>query len=122
MLLMDDEETLRNMAGEMLNRLGHDVEFAGDGLEAIELFCRARESGAPFDVVILDLTIRGGMGGKEAIQRLSEINPSIKAIVSSGYFNDPVAADFSRFGFNGVLEKPYQMEELAEVLREMLAE
>ncbi|MGA7878897.1 MAG: ATP-binding protein, partial [Desulfoferrobacter sp.] len=121
-LLMDDEETLRNMVGQMLNRLGHDVEFAKDGAEAIELFCRARESGAPFDVVILDLTIRGGMGGKEAIQRLRKMDPSVKAIVSSGYCNDPVVADFERFGFNGVLPKPYKMGELAEILQEMMAE
>lgn len=121
-LLMDDEEALRNMVGQMLNRLGHDVEFASDGVEAIELFCRARESGAPFDVVILDLTIRGGMGGKEAIQRLREIDSSLKAIVSSGYCNDPVVADFDRFGFNGVLPKPYEIRELAEILQEMMAE
>jgi PAS domain S-box-containing protein len=121
-LLMDDEETLRNMVWQMLHRLGHDVEFARDGDEAIELFCRARESGAPFDVVILDLTIRGGMGGKETIWRLREIDPSTKAIVSSGYSDDPVVADFRGFGFDGVLHKPYPMRELAVVLQEMMAE
>jgi two-component system, cell cycle sensor histidine kinase and response regulator CckA len=121
-LLMDDEETLKKMVGQMLNRLGHEVEFASDGFEAIEVFCRARDSGTSFDAVILDLTIPGGMGGKEAMQRLREIDPSVKAIVSSGYSDDPVVADFSRFGFSGVLHKPYQMRELAEVLEEMMAE
>ena len=121
-LLMDDEEALRNMVGRMLNRLGHKVEFAKDGAEAIEVFCRARDSGDPFDIVILDLTIRGGMGGKEAIRRLREIDPSTKAIVSSGYADDPVVADFTTFGFSGVLHKPYQMRELARILQEMMAE
>jgi two-component system, cell cycle sensor histidine kinase and response regulator CckA len=121
-LLLDDEETLRNMVGQMLNHLGHNVEFAGDGVEAIELFCRARDSGAPFDVVILDLTIRGGMGGNEAIQRLREIDPSVKAIVSSGHSNDPILGDFRGFGFSGVLHKPYRMRELAEILQEMMIE
>ena len=121
-LLMDDEEALRNMVGQMLNCLGHNVEFASDGVEAIEVFCRARDTGAPFNVVILDLTIREGMGGKEAIQRLREIDPSTKVIVSSGYSDDPVVADFTAFGFSGVLLKPYQMRELAEILQEMMAE
>jgi two-component system, cell cycle sensor histidine kinase and response regulator CckA len=117
---MDDEETLRTLVGKMLDRLGHETVFARDGVEAVELYCRARDSGAPIDLVILDLTIRGGMGGKEAIQKLREIDPSVKAIVSSGYSNDPVVADFRRFGFDGVLHKPYQMKELAEILQEMM--
>ena len=110
------------MAASMLNRLGHEAELAKDGVEAIELFCRARDGGAPFDVVILDLTIPGGMGGKEAIQKLREIDPSVKAVVSSGYSSDSVVADFRRFDFDGALPRPCQMTDLAEILREMMAE
>jgi CheY-like chemotaxis protein len=87
-----------------------------------QLFCRARDGGAPFDVVILDLTIPGGMGGKETIQKLREIDPHVKAIVSSGYSSHSVVADFRRFDFDGALPKPYQMTDLAEILREMMAE
>jgi CheY-like chemotaxis protein len=121
-LLMDDEEPIRKLAGQMLRHLGHDAQFARDGVEAVELFCRARDSGVPFDAVIMDLTIPGGMGGKEAVQKLREIDPSVKTILSSGYYDDPVVADFRRFGFHEVLHKPYQMSELADKLREVMAE
>lgn len=90
--------------------------MARDGFEAIELYKRARESGQPFDAVILDLTIPGGMGGKETIQNLLEIDPQVKAIVSSGYSNDPVMADFRKYGFHDVVAKPYRVEELKKVL------
>ncbi|OHE61193.1 MAG: hypothetical protein A2Z47_11235 [Thermodesulfovibrio sp. RBG_19FT_COMBO_42_12] len=115
-LLMDDEEIVRNVAGEMLKYLGYAVEFAGDGAEAIELYKKARESDKPFDAVIMDLTVPGGMGGKEAINKLLEIDPHVKVIVSSGYSNDPVLAEFRKYGFTGMVTKPYNIEELSKIL------
>ena len=117
---MDDDEMVLGMAGRMLTRLGYDAESRGNGSEAIELFEEARESGAPFDAVILDLTIRGGMGGREVVARLREIDPEVKAIVSSGYSNDPVMADFEAHGFVGVIPKPYEMRSLSEMLKRVI--
>jgi PAS domain S-box-containing protein len=119
-LVMDDEDMIRGVAGEMLNRIGYEVEFARDGTEAIELYRKAVESSRPFDVVIMDLTIPGGMGGREAIKRLLEIDPGIKAIVSSGYSNDPVMSEFSKYGFRDVIPKPYEIEGLSEVLNRVI--
>lgn len=119
-LIMDDEELVRDVAGEMLKKLGYTFEFARDGAEAIEAYESAKESGQPFDVVIMDLTIPGGMGGKEAIQRLLEINPGIRAIVSSGYSDDPVMAAYRKYGFARALKKPYTMNELGEAVRKVL--
>jgi PAS domain S-box-containing protein len=116
-LLMDDDEMVIDMAGEMLTRLGYDAEFASSGSEAIELYENARRSGTPFAAVILDLTIRGGMGGREVVSRLREIDPEVRAIVSSGYSNDPVMADFEAHGFVGVIPKPYAMRSLSEMLK-----
>lgn len=115
-LVMDDEEAIRDLAGQMLRFLGYQVEFARDGDEAIQLYRQAREAGAPFDVVLIDLTIPGGMGGKETIKKLKEIDPQIKAVVSSGYYTDPVMSNYRESGFSGVIAKPYCMKELSEVL------
>ena len=98
----------------MLEYIGYNVDFAEDGFEAIEKYKTAFESGRPFDVVIMDLTIPGGMGGKEAIKRLIEIDPNVKAIVSSGYPNDPLMSEFSKYDFAGVFLKPYQIADLSE--------
>lgn len=119
-LIMDDEEMVRGVAGRLLNHFGYEVTFARDGVEAIDLYARAGESGCPFDVVLMDLTIPGGMGGREAIVRLRELNPDVKAIASSGYSNDPIMADFRAYGFSGVLSKPYRSAEMAKVLAEVL--
>ncbi|MEE9611458.1 MAG: ATP-binding protein [Desulfatiglandales bacterium] len=119
-LFMDDEEIIRNIIGEMLGHLGYDVEFAKDGLEAIELYKRSKETGSPFNAVILDLTIPGGMGGVEAIQKLLEIDPQIKAIVTSGYSHDPVMTNFDEYGFSGVISKPYKIENLNRNLHEVI--
>jgi PAS domain S-box-containing protein len=120
-LVMDDEEILRNFAGRMLKKAGYQVSLATDGMEAVELFGKAKESGRPFDVVVLDLTVPGGSGGKETLQRLLEIEPGIRAIVSSGYSNDPVMANYQQFGFKAVVEKPYSINELTRTIEDVIS-
>jgi len=119
-LLMDDEEIIREAAGEALQGLGYDVEVVKDGAEAITQYKNAQKAGTPFDVVIMDLTIPGGMGGRETIASLLEIDPEAKAIVSSGYSNDPIMADYRIHGFKGVVAKPYSVEELSKTLRNVI--
>ncbi len=121
-LLMDDEELLREVAGEMIEKLGYEIEFAKDGSEAISLYENALKSSIPFDAVIMDLTIPGGMGGKYAIKKLLKIDPDAKAIVSSGYSNDPIMSEFEKYGFVGVVAKPYKIEELGEALYKVVME
>ncbi len=120
-LLMDDEEIVRAVAGQMLSRIGYQVEFAVEGRDAVELYRQARESGEPFDAVIMDLTVPGGMGGLEAVRKLRRIDPDVKAVVSSGYSDDPVLSDYREYGFSGVLPKPYKIIELSEVLETVLS-
>ena len=119
-LVMDDEATIRELMLDLLNRLGYEAELAKDGSEAIEKYEGAKKSGRPFDAVIMDLTIPGGMGGKEAIKQLREIDPRIKAIVSSGYHNDPIMAEYERYGFKDVMAKPYTVKKLSEVLNKVI--
>lgn len=119
-LIMDDEEIIRAAAGSMLQRIGYEVDFASNGNEAIEMYQKAKESQRPFDAVIMDLTIPGGMGGEEAIRGLLAIDPKVKAVVSSGYHNNPVMADYRRHGFCAVLAKPYRITELSSVLYHVL--
>ncbi|MBS3757724.1 MAG: PAS domain S-box protein [Desulfobacterales bacterium] len=115
-LVMDDEDFIRDISIHMISEMGFEVETAKDGEEAISLYRQAMEAGRPFDAVIMDLTIPGGMGGKEAIKELTAIDKNVKAIVSSGYSNDPVMADFQLYGFKGAIKKPYMMQEMSEAL------
>lgn len=115
-LVMDDEEIIREVTSEILDNLGYRVAVCCDGEEAIELYNQAVQAVDPFDVVIMDLTIPGGMGGEQAIKKLQQINPEVKAIVSSGYSNDPIIANYSNYGFSGCVVKPYRGEELNEAL------
>jgi len=116
-LVMDDEEPIRTTMRDILVRLGYDVAFAEDGVQAIEIYRNAMDKrGTPFDAVIMDLTIAGGMGGKEAVKKLIEIDPNVKAIVSSGYSRDPVMAEYQQFGFCGVIAKPFRIKDLSEVV------
>lgn len=119
-LLMDDEQIILDVTLEVLKFLGYDVMFARDGADAIELYKREKNTGAPFDVVILDLSIPEGMGGKEAIVHIREFDPSVKAIVSSGYTNDPVVVDYAGHGFSGKLSKPYKINDMKIILEQLL--
>jgi PAS domain S-box-containing protein len=120
-LVMDDEELIRNVAGALVTVLGNEVEVAEHGEAAIMKFMNARETGKPFDIVILDLTIRGGLGGLETIERLLEIDPDVRAIVSSGYSDNAVVADFQKYGFKASLNKPYKFEDLRDTLNALLS-
>lgn len=121
-LIMDDEKDILEIAGMMLEHLGYTFEVAVDGNEAIELLSKSLLDGNPFDAAILDLTIPGGMGGKETVLKLKDIHPELKAIVSTGYSTDPVMAKFSDYGFSGFLPKPYKIKDLGETLYSVLSE
>lgn len=119
-LIMDDEVMIRDIAGDLLTHLGFEVSTVSNGKEALELYSEKMNSDSPFDAVIMDLTIPGGMGGKEAIQKLLEIDPHVKGIVSSGYSNDPVMAEYDKYGFIGMVHKPFEIEELISTLQTVI--
>jgi signal transduction histidine kinase/CheY-like chemotaxis protein/ligand-binding sensor protein len=119
-LIMDDEVALTKTVKRLLEKLGYESEGAKDGNEAIQLFKKAKASGKPYDAVILDLTIPGGIGGKEVIKQLLEIDADVKAIVSSGYSTDPVLSNYQEHGFKGVLTKPFRSLSLGTVLQDVL--
>lgn len=119
-LVMDDDEAIRTLLMALLSHAGYNVEVCRDGAEAIEKYADARAAGEPFDAVIMDMTIPGGMGGREAIRELLRIDPQVKAIVSSGYANDPLMADHRKYGFKGVVTKPYKVRDMVDVLRRVI--
>lgn len=119
-LIMDDEELVRNTACALIRSLGHEADVAVDGESAVSKYQAARESGSPFDIVILDLTVRGGMGGREAIERLRVIDPGVRAVVSSGYSDNDVIAAYQKYGFMACLAKPYDVENLRKTLNTLL--
>ncbi len=119
-LVMDDDEIVRVVVGRMLAQCGYEADFAEDGDKAVDIYKKGMESGQPFDAVIIDLIIPAGMGGKEAIKKLLEIDHDIKAIVSSGYSDDPVVANFKEYGFRGALAKPYEIAELRQMLHRVI--
>ncbi|MFA4907948.1 MAG: ATP-binding protein, partial [archaeon] len=116
-LVMDDEDYIRDLIGSILSGLGFHVDFAENGDQALQKYNDAMRSGQPFHAVILDLTIPGGMGGKETIGHLLKIDPNVKAIVSSGYSNDPLMANYKDYGFCGVVAKPYDINQLISVMK-----
>ena len=120
-LVMDDEEMIRDVTGEMLTELGYEVELAADGTEALLKYEERLRDDRAFDAVIVDLTVRGGMGGEEAIKRLRELDPDVKAIVSSGYSENLLMTDYKAYGFSGVVSKPYNVPELAATLRKVIS-
>ena len=117
---MDDEDAVRKTVCKIMEHLGYEVEIVKDGHEAVNLYKKAKESSQPFDTVIMDLTVRNGMGGKETIKNLLEIDPGVKAIVSSGYSNNPIMADIEKYGFIGVITKPFEIKELSELLHKVI--
>ncbi len=121
-LIVDDEEMIRDVASRMLRSEGYDTECAQDGQISLVLYAKAQKSGKPFDAVIPDLTIPGGLGGKETIQRLLEMDPRARAIVSSGYSSDPIMARFREYGFKGVAAKPYSIKTLSSAVHAVLQE
>ncbi len=120
-LVMDDEEVIRSLSIDLLDALGHTVEVAEHGQEAVEKYQNAMTAGRPFDIVILDLTVRGGMGGLETIQKLLQINPAVKAVVSSGYSDDSVMSNYRKQGFQSCLNKPYDVKSLQKTLDSLIA-
>jgi len=121
-LIMDDEAGVRKLAGRVLKKLGYDVDCASDGEEAIVLYKEAKRKNWPFDLIIMDLTIPGGMGGIDALAVIQQIDPEVKAIVSSGYSNDPVMANHEAYGFKACVVKPYRPNQLANVIVGVLSE
>ena len=119
-LLMDDEQIILDVTQEVLKFLKFDVVSARDGLAAIDLYKKEKIAGTPFDIVILDLSVPTGMGGKETIEHLRKFDPAIKAIISSGYTNDPVVEDFSSYGYCGRLTKPYRIADLKNLLEPLM--
>lgn len=119
-LVMDDEETVRNATGIVLNYLGYEVEFARDGIEAIHLYRTAREKGPPFSAVVLDLNVPGGMGGRETMRELSAIDPYVKAIISCGYTDDPDISEFSKYDFCRTVQVPYDIDKMKALLSNLL--
>ncbi|MBN1535057.1 MAG: PAS domain S-box protein [Spirochaetes bacterium] len=115
-LVMDDEDLILNVLSHMLAFLGYRCDTARDGGEAIECYRRSMQEKDRYDAVIMDLTVPGGMGGRDAVRMLLDMDPQLKAIVSSGYSGDPVIADYRRHGFMGAIHKPYVIEELSEML------
>jgi CheY-like chemotaxis protein len=122
LLVVDDEPMIRDLLRDLLEHLGYEVVTAAEGGEAVARYDAEAEAGRPFDLVILDLTIRGGLGGREAFERIRDRHPRARAIVSSGYSNDPIMAHHREYGFAGVLSKPYTLEDLSALLAQVLAD
>lgn len=120
LLVMDDEEALRNLLQSILTSLGYEVHLARDGAEAIAVCEKAKSTGGGFDAALLDLAVRGGMGGVEAAARLKEFDSDLKLIVSSGYSDAPVMSDFRAYGFDAVIPKPWVIADVSEVFQRVL--
>ncbi|ODS33455.1 MAG: putative two-component sensor kinase [Candidatus Scalindua rubra] len=119
-LIMDDEQFIRDAIGDLLKSIGYVVELASEGNEMIKLYKEAKETGQSFDAVLMDLTVPGGMEGKEAIKKLLEIDPEVKAIVSSGYSYDPIMTDYRKYGFSACVAKPCKIQELSKTLHKLI--
>lgn len=119
-LFMDDETPIRGMAEMFMQRLGFDCDVAADGAEAVRKYQEALAAGRKYGVVLMDLTVPGGMGGREAMEHLRRIDPTVCAIVSSGYSRDPVMSNYQAHGFRGILPKPYGLDQLRKVMRDVL--
>ncbi|MQY62974.1 MAG: response regulator [Calditrichaeota bacterium] len=121
-LVMDDDDLIRKALVRLLDDLGFEIVSAADGSAALKLFKQAHSAGKPFRAAILDFSIPGGMGGVETLERIREVDPQVKAIVTSGYANAPIIAHYEDYGFQGRLAKPFTAAELSKVLGEVLEE
>ena len=120
LLVMDDEKIIRDLTSTMLHHFGFEAEVVENGQEAIKAYQQAMTDSRPYDAVIMDLTVPGGMGGKETLERLRQIDPAVKAVVSSGYTSDPVMANHEAYGFCGVMPKPFTIEQMSQTLAAVL--
>jgi two-component system cell cycle sensor histidine kinase/response regulator CckA len=121
-LLMDDEESVRVIAGRALRAMGYDVDSAVEGREAVDMYRRALARGERYAAVILDLSVQGGMGGMAALADLREIDPGVRAFVCSGYQDDPIMLDYAAHGFSGAIAKPFRHEDLAAAFRQVIGD
>ncbi|MCG8616131.1 MAG: response regulator, partial [Desulfobacterales bacterium] len=119
-LVMDDEEHIRSISKKMLEKFGHTVSLTADGEEAVTEYRRAMEEGNTYNLVIMDLTIPGGMGGKDAATEILDMDPDARILVSSGYSNDPVMADYKAYGLKGIIAKPFRLAELKDTIERFL--
>lgn len=118
---MDDESIVRDVAKAMLTKLGHDVVLVQDGEEALNVYKEYSNTGTPIDIVIMDLTIPGGIGGKDAVKNILAIDSQAKVIVSSGYSNDPIMSNCKEYGFVSAVIKPFQLQELMKAINQVLS-
>jgi two-component system, cell cycle sensor histidine kinase and response regulator CckA len=117
---MDDEEIVGDIAKQMLVYLGYEVALVKDGTEALSLYKSQLSCGAPFHAVIMDLTIPGGMGGREAISEILAVDPGAKVVVSSGYSNDPIMVNCKDYGFSAAIAKPFDIQSLKIIIELLL--
>lgn len=122
LLIMDDEQAILDLLSEMFGLAGFAVQTAGDGEEAVRLYAMAKDACTPFDITILDLTVRDGMGGKEAMLLIRKIDPDAIAIVSTGYSADPIMTEYRLYGFRAVLPKPYPFDEMLDLVTRLMRE
>ncbi|MGD2011130.1 MAG: response regulator, partial [Desulfobacterales bacterium] len=119
-LVVDDEKTIRDLLSNILTSIGYEVDCVPDGTKAIEAYRHAHAERRPYSAVILDITIPGGLGGLEVLEPLRAIDPQAKVLISSGYANNPVMANFQQYGFNGVIAKPYTVQRLHDALQHVI--
>ncbi len=119
-LLMDDENDIQEVVSELLTTQGYEVVCVNDGKEAVDCYREAMNTPRPFNAVILDLSVASGMGGEETMRELLEVDPRVRAVVSSGFANDPAMINFKQHGFAAKVAKPYRVEELDAALRSLL--
>lgn len=117
---MDDDNMILEITKELLQHMGYEVTTVSAGEEAVALYKEAMGQNQPFSAVILDLEISSGMAGKETMQELLSVDPHVKAIISSGYLNNPIIIGFKDYGFSEILTKPYDANELDEKLRSVI--
>ena len=119
---MDDDQLVQNAFRRLLENRGYEVEAVLDGASAVEQYRRRWESGRPFDIVLMDLTVPGGVGGNEALTRILQFDPKVRAVVCSGYSDNPVMANYREAGFVAALHKPFRVNDLETVIQNILSE